>query len=103
MPTPMTVVEHANPLDDGSPIKRVYEPVMDGVCGFAWVVIRPGTCGFAKWLRANANGRKSYYGGEELWVYEFNQSYERKMAFARAYAQVVSDAGIEAHAGGRLD
>ena len=31
VPTPMQIVQRANPLDDTSPIVRAYEPVMDGV------------------------------------------------------------------------
>ena len=77
--------------------------IADGVCGFAWVTVRPGTDPFARWLRTNAGTHRGYHGGEELWVSGFGQSYERKMAFARAYAKTLGEAGISAHAGGRLD
>ena len=43
--------------------KPVYY-VADGVCGFAWVNVRPGNSAFAKWLVKNDSGRKieSAYG-----------------------------------------
>lgn len=103
-PTPMVVVEHRNQLDDNSPIKRTYAPVMDGVCGFAWVNIRPGNSSFANWLKANQLARKdSYYGGVTYWVRDFGQSYERKAAYAGAFASVLTKHGIKAVAAGRLD
>lgn len=109
-PEPMYVVERANVLDDNSPIVKSYEPIMDGVCGFAWVNIKPGTCSFARWaskqpaLRGGGNlVHKSYYGGVDLWVGLFDQSMTRKKAYAGAYAQVLRDHGIKAHAMSRMD
>lgn len=102
-PTPMIVVEHTNPLNDNSPIKRVYEPVMDGVCGFAWIVIRPGNCTAARYAKEYFGAHKGYGGGVHIWVSYFNQSYEKKMAYASAFAKVLYNAGINAYADGRLD
>ena len=108
LPTPMVVQQHANALNDASPVvKEWYVP--EGVCGFGWVVVTPGTCSFAAWLRKTKDsdgqplGSKHYYGGTCFWVHEGDQSYDRKMAFARAYAGVLNAAGVRAHAGGRLD
>ena len=67
------------------------------------MTIRPGNCRFANWLKANTNARKGYYGGVELWISDYDQSYDRKTAYARAYAAVIREAGIEALSGGRLD
>lgn len=103
VPEPMIVVQRANPFDDSSPIVRQYAPVMDGVCGFAWVTIRPGTCSFAHWAKKNLGARKAYYGGVEIWISEYGQSYERKYAYAHAFAEVLQEAGVKAYAGGRLD
>lgn len=102
-PTPMYVVQRANPLDDTSPIVKAYPPVMDGVCGFAWVVVRPGNSAFARWMRRTKGTRKSYYGGEEFWVAEYGQSLERKAAFAYAFADVLTQAGIKAYGNSRMD
>lgn len=102
-PTPMTVVERAHPLDDTSPVTRVYEPVADGVCGFASVVVRPGNSSFARWLKDYAGGRKSYYGGIAVSVNGYRQSYERKSAHAQAAADVLRAEGINAMCESRLD
>ena len=103
-PEPMYLVERENPFDDNSPVIHAYEPVMDGVCGFAWVNVKPGTSRFARWIRNTNHGRSDdYYGGTTVWVRYFNQSYERKLAYAEAFAEVLKEAGIRAYAHGRLD
>jgi hypothetical protein len=104
-PTPMVVERHANQLDDSSPVVERYAPVRGGVCGFAWVNIKPGNSSFALYLVKNGIARKdSYYGGVSVWVSEFGQSMERKAAYAAAYAQVLRDAGIErVYAQSRMD
>jgi hypothetical protein len=76
----------------------------EGACGFAWVVVRPGNCAFAKWAKENKGASKHYYGGMQVkWVGEFNQSVERKSAYAYAFADVLNEAGIAASADSRLD
>lgn len=102
-PTPMIVQEHANPLDDNSPVIREYAPVMDGVCGFGIVRIRPGNSAYARWIKAAGLGRKGYTGGVEIWVRAFGQSAERKGAYADSYAAVLREAGISAYSETRLD
>ncbi len=77
--------------------------VPEGVCGFAWIKIRPATSSFARWLVKNKLGRVGYYGGVEIGISAFNQSYERKMAAAGAAAAVFSTVGLSAYADGRLD
>jgi len=91
IPEPMTVV------GDG---KRYY--VADGVCGFAWVNV-PGNTAFGKWLKANAFARPGYPKGLNIWAPYVTQSYDRKMAWAYAVAEVLAEAGIAARADGRLD
>lgn len=103
VPQPMTVVQHANPLDDSSPIVRVYEPVMEGVCGFAWVEIYPGNCSFANYAKKHLGASKHYGGGVSIWIGDYGQSYERKSAYAQAFAEVIREEGIKAYAGSRLD
>lgn len=102
-PTPMLVQEHANVLDDSSPVVKTYAPVMGGVCGFAGVRIRPATTSFARWLKKNQGWWKSYYGGIENSIHEYNQSMERKAAHAGAMAQVLREAGHNAYAWSRED
>lgn len=102
-PTPMVVVQRENPWDDSSPVVRQYAPVMDGVCGFAYVTVRPGTSSFAKWLKVHNHGFKAYYGGVQFSVRAFNQSYEQKVAYARAYAAEVNKVGVAAYVESRVD
>lgn len=96
-PTPMIVAGR------GSGLRTQYWHVPEGVCGFAWVTVRPGTSSFARWARKNG-WDKAYRGGIQLWVGMFGQSYERKLAYARAYAGVLQQKlGIDAVASGALD
>lgn len=101
-PVPMVVQEHANMADDSSPVVKQYY-VPSGACGFAWVVVNPGNCSFALWLKKNKGARKHYYGGMSLWVSDYGQSVDRKVAYAGAFAAVLQGAGIKAHPGNRLD
>ena len=78
--------------------------VSEGVCGFAWVKVRPGNCSFAKWLVKSKNGRKSYSGGVDIWISDFNQSMERKAACAEVMAKFFRDnLGLVAYADSRMD
>lgn len=81
----------------------VYEPIMDGVCGFAWVNVRPGNSSFARWLKKERGATSGYYGGVNYRVGGYGQSYTRKSAFADSFAAVLTEAGITAYSEGRLD
>jgi hypothetical protein len=78
-----------------------------GVCGFAWVDVRPATCSFARWLVKNGLASKAYSGGVRIRISEFGQSLERKEAAAQAMAGVLTAspllAGVRIHAGSRMD
>lgn len=95
IPTPMVVV-NAN-------TEQVVDVVDDGLCGFAWVTIRPARGAFVNYLKAREWGSPGYNGGWEIWVSNFNQSMTRKEAYARAFASVLQNYGINATAGSRLD
>lgn len=89
VPTPELVAEHANVLDDTSPIVKAY--VMRGACGFAWVEIGPANCAFANWIKKNSSilplrVSAGYYGGLTLNVMLGGQSVELKYAYAVAFA-----------------
>ena len=98
LPTPMIVEQHANPLDDNSPVMQDWH-VSEGVCGFAWVNFKmKGGLGrkFGQWLIKNDHARKdNYYGGCTIWVGDHGQSIERKSAHASAMAATLQRAGIE--------
>lgn len=99
---PMVVCQHANSMDDRSPVVQSWF-VPDGVCGFAWVVVRPGNSPFANWLKKNGLGRKGYGGGVHMWVHQFNQSMQKKETYAHAFAGVLCEAGLDAYSNSRMD
>lgn len=123
---PMVVSQHVNPMDDNSPIGRAWF-VADGVCGFAWVKVitkmkssakdynRTLNVQFANWMKkqAKSNGRNydeillpednAYNGGVDVWVGGFNQSMQRKEAYAHAFADSLRAAGIVCYAQSRMD
>jgi hypothetical protein len=90
-------------LDPEKPI--YYES--EGACGFAWVIVRPGTSRFARFLKAKGYGQyDDYRGGVSIWSpggERMSQSYARKIAAAHAFAEVLREAGIKAYGDGRLD
>lgn len=110
-PTPMIVYTPKNMMaslmggDDGGPDPRepVYQ-VNEGVCGTAWVNIKPGGSRFARWLIKEGYGRSdSYRGGITLSLYNIcgdrmSQSLTRWGAAARAITTVLREAGIDATA-----
>lgn len=78
--------------------------VADGVCGFAWVTVRPGTHSFAKWLvKTGKGGRDSYAGGVTVRSGLMTQSMTRNEAYASAFAKVLNAVGIPASMDSRID
>lgn len=99
---PMIVTAHENPLDDNSPVTENYF-VSGGPCGFASVVVRPGNCAFANFLKKNYGAYKHYYGGTNFPIRAYGQSLQMKEAYASAFAGVVNKSGIKASVDSRLD
>jgi hypothetical protein len=100
--TPMVVQQRENPLNDSSKVVREYF-VNDGVCGFASVTVKPANSKFAKYLVANGLGRKGYGGGVCMSIRDFNQSLQKKEAYAYAFASVLNEHGIKAYVESRID
>lgn len=100
--TPMIVQHRANPLDDTSAVQRQWL-VNDGVCGFASVIVKPANCKFAKYLQAQGLASKHYYGGMSMSVRDFNQSLQKKEAYAYAFARVLEQNGVNAYVESRMD
>ena len=103
VPVPMVVLHRADPLNDNSPVVKRYAPVMGGVCGFAWIKVRPARGSFYDYCKANGLGMKDYDGGWSIWAREFGQSMECKEAYAYAFAGVLNEAGIKAYPMSRMD
>lgn len=110
VPVPMHVVQRANPFDDHSQVIHAYEPVMDGVCGFAWVNL-PGNSREARYAKERykdgAHGLrtgKGYPSGLDIWVSGYGQSMTRKESFASAFAKVLRErTGVAAYMQSRMD
>ena len=103
-PTPMIVGTPTTPLGDDIDYEKETWYVGDGVCGFAWVNIKPARGKFVTWMKKNNVGRKdNYYGGWTGWVSGFGQSMARKEDYARAFSKVLGDYGITAHSMSRMD
>lgn len=91
-----------------TPVTMAGYLIKEGCCGFAWVTVL-GRGNFTKYIKENLNAHKNYGGrGYNIWysnLYETNgsQSYERHMAAAEAYAEVLRKHGYTAFASGRLD
>ena len=103
-PTPMVVGTPTTPLGDDIDYSKDTYYVADGMCGFAWINIKPARGKFVTWLKKASIGRKdNYYGGYTIWVSEFGQSVTRKENYARAFAKVLGDNGITAYNMSRLD
>lgn len=77
--------------------------VSEGACGFASIHLPKGNTSFAHWAKKNAGFSKHYYGGLSLHISSFNQSMERKEAFAHAACEVLKSEGIDCYASSRLD
>ena len=103
-PTPMVVGTPTTPLGNDIDYSKETYYVADGMCGFAWINIKPARGKFVKFLKDNNIGRKdSYYGGYTIWVSGFGQSLDRKSAYARAFAKVLDDNGLTAYPMSRMD
>jgi len=114
VPTPMVVQQHENMLDDNSSVTKEWF-VSDGVCGYAWVVVKckgKGVKFINALKRAGLAGgensfkvftHSSYYKGFYYHVDAGNQSYELKTAYAHAFAEVLSKYEIPCYSGSRLD
>lgn len=84
--------------------------VEDGVCGFAWVNVYPANKGNTRLgkeerraLEASGFRKNEYEKCYQLWISQFNQSMQKKEAYAQAFAKVLRDAGIKSYSGSRMD
>lgn len=72
------------------------------ICGFASVRVK-GLRGKVLAEFKRRGFEKSIMGGQSLWVGEYNQSFDMKSAYARAYAQTLTRHGFRAWSESRLD
>jgi len=90
-PTPMVVGTAVGLSDKMDNTKPMYV-VPGGVCGFAWVNIRPATSAVAKFAKKELGwSYNDYDHAMQKWVSEYGQSMELKQAYAYAYAVELAD------------
>lgn len=78
--------------------------VNDGVCGYAWVNIKPARGKFVQLLKDSKIGSTdSYYGGYTVWSRANTQSLTRNEEWAKTFARVLNLNGIKATAASRID
>jgi hypothetical protein len=90
IPTPMYITDYT-------------EPVMDGLCGFAYIVIKDARKGFAKWLKSKNIGYRCYKGGWEIFAETDDQSFERARAYAETFEKILQQNGVECYSVSGLD
>jgi hypothetical protein len=102
--TPMIVGTETSPFSNIIDETKQTYFVEGGVCGFAWVKIRPARGKFVQFLKDKEIGSKdNYEGGYTIWCHEFGQSLTRKEAFVQAFAKVLREYGIDAYGQSRID
>ena len=79
---------------------RVFDPFP--ICGFAEVRVK-GLKGKTLAEFKRRGFQKHYSVGQYLWVSDYNQSYDLKSAYARAYAKTLKEHGFNAWSESRLD
>lgn len=93
-PTPM-IVGQARGLFGNEIIPGTEEVVEDGVCGFAWIQVKPARGPWVSWMKNNDIGSSGVYGGWTLSPMDFDsrigrsQSMERKTSAMNAALKVL--------------
>ena len=108
-PRAIIVGSPSTPLgNDVDPTQQTWF-VEGGVCGFAYVVIKPARGKFVAELKKRKIGSAHYYGGYSASSWEFapsirrDQSYERACAAASGAVEVLRSYGINAYVDSRID
>lgn len=79
------------------------EVIMDGTIGTAYVVVRDGRLGFARWARANGVGHTHHPRGIAIQAERIAQSSESATVYANAFAKVLRRNDIECKVETHLD
>lgn len=107
---PMIVGETKNLFSNDIDYSKSTEYIEDGPCGFSWVSVKPkhkGNTRLGKEERAELEEmglfKNEYTKTYQLWISQFNQSIQKKEAYARAFSKVLQQYGYNAIPGSRLD
>lgn len=102
-PQAMIVGSPSTPFGNDLDLRAPTYFVADGVCGFAWVKIK-GNSAFGRWAKKAGKARPDYPSGLAISAgARFNQSMQRKEAWANAFAKVLRENGVQAYAQSRMD
>lgn len=77
---------------DADGVRRCWA-VPEGVCGYAYITVRPANSSFGRWLVKEGHARKAYGGGLTISISDYNQSMARKAAHAKAAAEFLTAQG----------
>ena len=77
---------------DADGVTRHYS-VSEGVCGYAYITVRPANSSFGRWLVKEGHARKAWGGGLTINISDYNQSMTRKAAHAKAAADFLTEQG----------
>lgn len=102
-PTPMVVQQHKNMMDDNSPVVQEWV-VQGGVCGFAWINLKPARGKLAQAFAEKGARKNEYEGGMTKWIHDYGQSMSLKEAYARAFVKKMHEHGYtDFRSGSRMD
>jgi hypothetical protein len=107
---PMLVGQETSLFSGKIDYTKPVEYIADGVCGFAWVSVKPEHKGNTRLgkderivLEAAGFSKNDYEKTYQLWISLFNQSMQKKEKYAAEYAKVLRANGIRAYSGSRMD
>ena len=80
---------------------RVFEPFP--ICGFAWVRVKGLRGKKLQEFKKRGFDKCFHGGGQMLFVHGYDQSHDRKAAYASAYAKTLQECGFDAWSESRLD
>jgi hypothetical protein len=108
--TPMVVGQETSLFSGKLDYSKPTYYIEDGVCGFAWVNVYPANKGNTRAgkeeraiLKAAGFRLNDYEKSFQLWVSQYNQSMQKKEAYASAFAKVLRENGLKAYSGSRMD
>jgi hypothetical protein len=99
--TPQEIYEEAEQsAADAFRLAMIEHDPMGGLCGTAWIVVRPARGPFISYLKSKGIGETGVYGGWEITVAtppEYRgQNSDIKEAGVRAFARVLKENGLKA-------
>lgn len=101
----MAIIEEAIRAGQQAETQYINQYGEDGYCGFGWVEIPNGRSPFVTFCRKNGIGSKHWHKGWYIWrpTQGYSQCMNVNEVGARAFAEVLTNHGIEAYMSSRPD